>query len=42
LPVLEGPPDIGRVAALAAENSINILGPPGVLPTEPPAAEPAT
>ena len=41
LPVLEGPPDVGRVAALAAENGIDILGPPGMLPTELPEAEPA-
>ena len=32
LPVLEGPPDIGRAAALAAENGIDLLGPPGMLP----------
>jgi len=41
LPVLEGPPDIGRAAALAAENGIDLLGPPGMLPTELPEAQPA-
>lgn len=34
LPVLEGPPDIERAAMLAAENGIELLGPPGMLPTE--------
>ncbi len=34
LPVLDGPPDIARAAALAAENGIDLLGPPGMLPTE--------
>ncbi len=34
LPVLDGPPDFARVAALAAENGIDLLGPPGMLPTE--------
>ncbi len=34
LPVLEGPPDIERAAMLAAENGVELLGPPGMLPTE--------
>ncbi len=34
LPVLDGPPDIARAAALAAEHGIELLGPPGMLPTE--------
>lgn len=41
LPVLDGPPDIGRAAKLAAENGIELLGPPGMLPTELSDAEPA-
>lgn len=35
LPVLEGPPDLERAARLAAECGIELLGPPGMLPTEP-------
>ncbi len=34
MPVLDGPPDIERAAMLAAENGIDLLGPPGMLPTE--------
>ncbi len=41
LPVLDGAPDIGRAAALAAENGIDLLGPPGMLPTELPGTQPA-
>jgi quercetin dioxygenase-like cupin family protein len=32
LPVLEGPPDVERLARLAAEHGIELLGPPGMLP----------
>jgi quercetin dioxygenase-like cupin family protein len=32
LPVLDGPPDVERLARLAAEHGIDILGPPGALP----------
>ncbi|MEJ7797824.1 MAG: quercetin 2,3-dioxygenase [Solirubrobacteraceae bacterium] len=40
-PVLEGPPDVGRAAALAAENGIDLLGPPGMLPSDWSDAQPA-
>lgn len=34
LPVMDGPPDPARVAAVAAEHGIEILGPPGMRPAE--------
>src|SRR4051794_318801 len=34
LPVLDGPPDVERLACLAAEHGITLLGPPGMLPTQ--------
>jgi hypothetical protein len=34
LPVLEGPPDAERLATLAAENGIELLGPPGMVPAD--------
>jgi quercetin dioxygenase-like cupin family protein len=34
LPVLDGPPDAERLARVAADHSIEILGPPGMLPSE--------
>jgi quercetin dioxygenase-like cupin family protein len=40
LPVLEGPPDVARAAALAAEHDIELLGPPGMLPSELPGTRP--
>lgn len=33
LPVLEGPPDVERLARVAADHGITLLGPPGTLPT---------
>jgi quercetin dioxygenase-like cupin family protein len=33
LPVLEGPPDGDRLATIAADHGITLLGPPGLLPT---------
>ncbi len=39
LPVLDGPPDNERAATLASENGIDLLGPPGMLPTELPDAQ---
>jgi mannose-6-phosphate isomerase-like protein (cupin superfamily) len=32
LPVLDGPPDVERLARLAAEHGIELLGPPGMVP----------
>jgi quercetin dioxygenase-like cupin family protein len=32
LPVLDGPPDVERLARIAAAHGITILGPPGMLP----------
>jgi mannose-6-phosphate isomerase-like protein (cupin superfamily) len=34
LPVLDGPPDAERLARIAAEHGITLLGPPGLLPSE--------
>jgi quercetin dioxygenase-like cupin family protein len=34
LPVLEGPPDGERLARIAADHGITLLGPPGMLPAE--------
>jgi mannose-6-phosphate isomerase-like protein (cupin superfamily) len=34
LPVLDGPPDAERIARIAAEHRITLLGPPGMLPSE--------
>lgn len=34
VPVMEGPPDAERIAAVAAEHGIEILGPPGMKPSE--------
>ena len=34
LPVLDGPPDAERIARIAAEHRITLLGPPGALPSE--------
>ena len=33
-PVLDGPPDIDRLARIAAAHGITLLGPPGMLPTD--------
>lgn len=33
LPVLDGPPDAERLARIAADHDITILGPPGMLPS---------
>jgi quercetin dioxygenase-like cupin family protein len=33
LPVLDAPPDATRLAAIAADHGITLLGPPGTLPT---------
>jgi quercetin dioxygenase-like cupin family protein len=33
LPVLSGPPDAERLAAIATSHGITLLGPPGTLPT---------
>jgi mannose-6-phosphate isomerase-like protein (cupin superfamily) len=37
LPLLDGPPDVERLVAIAAGHGIEILGPPGMLPAELPA-----
>jgi mannose-6-phosphate isomerase-like protein (cupin superfamily) len=37
LPVLDGPPDVERLVAVAARHGIEILGPPGMLPRDLPA-----
>ena len=34
LPVLDGPPDVERLGRLAADNGIELLGPPGMLPAD--------
>ena len=34
LPVLDGPPDVERLARIAAAHGITLLGPPGMLPRE--------
>jgi quercetin dioxygenase-like cupin family protein len=34
LPVLDGPPDVERLIAVAAGHGIEILGPPGMLPAQ--------
>jgi mannose-6-phosphate isomerase-like protein (cupin superfamily) len=34
LPVLDGPPDVERLVAIAARHGIEILGPPGLLPAQ--------
>ena len=34
LPVLDGPPDAERLARIAADHGITLLGPPGMLPSE--------
>ena len=34
LPVLDGPPDVERLARIAAAHGITLLGPPGMLPSE--------
>ncbi len=34
LPVLDGPPDAERLARVAAEHGIDLLGPPGMLPAD--------
>jgi quercetin dioxygenase-like cupin family protein len=34
LPVLAGPPDVERLARLAGDHGITLLGPPGMLPAE--------
>jgi quercetin dioxygenase-like cupin family protein len=34
LPVLEGPPDVERLVAVAAKHGVEILGPPGMLPAQ--------
>ena len=34
LPTLDGPPDIDRLARIATEHGITLLGPPGTLPTD--------
>ena len=34
LPVLDGPPDVERLGRLAAENGIELLGPPGMVPAD--------
>jgi gentisate 1,2-dioxygenase len=38
LPVLEGPPDPERLAHIAADHGITLLGPPGMLPAQAAAA----
>ena len=38
LPVLDGPPDAERIARIAAEHGITLLGPPGLLPRDAAAA----
>jgi hypothetical protein len=37
LPVLDAPPDVARLVAVAARHGIEILGPPGMLPRDLPA-----
>jgi len=37
LPVLDAPPDVERLVAVAAKHGIEILGPPGMLPRDLPA-----
>ena len=37
LPVLDAPPDVERLVAVAARHGIEILGPPGMLPRDLPA-----
>jgi mannose-6-phosphate isomerase-like protein (cupin superfamily) len=37
LPVLDGPPDVERLVAVAGRHGIEILGPPGMLPRDLPA-----
>ena len=34
LPVLDGPPDVERLARIAASHGITLLGPPGMLPSD--------
>jgi quercetin dioxygenase-like cupin family protein len=34
LPALDGPPDVERMARIAAEHRITLLGPPGMLPRQ--------
>ena len=34
LPVLDGPPDAERLARIAAEHDITLVGPPGMLPSD--------
>ena len=34
LPVLDGPPDVERLVAVAAKHGVEILGPPGMLPAQ--------
>lgn len=34
LPVLDGPPDVERLARIAAAHGITLLGPPGMLPSD--------
>ena len=34
LPVLDGPPDVERLARIAASHGITLLGPPGMLPRD--------
>jgi hypothetical protein len=38
LPVLDGPPDAERLARIAADHGITLLGPPGMLPAQAAAA----
>jgi mannose-6-phosphate isomerase-like protein (cupin superfamily) len=38
LPVLDGPPDVERLARIAADHGITLLGPPGMLPAQAAAA----
>ena len=38
LPVLDGPPDVERLARIAADHGITLLGPPGMLPGQAAAA----
>jgi hypothetical protein len=37
LPVLDGPPDVERLVAVAAKHGVEILGPPGMLAAQVPA-----
>ena len=34
LPVLDGPPDVARLARIATDHGITLLGPPGTLPSD--------